>query len=98
MKKNSLERRRSLQGDHAALGALWHLKLARNGANVSINYLSRDSDAQETKRLIEKQGVGCTLVKGNVADPAEVQAMVADTRRALGSIELLVVNAAICIS
>lgn len=85
-------------GGSRGIGRALALKLARNGANLAINYLSRDSDAQEAKGLIEQQGVGCVLVKGNVAEPAEVEAMVAETRQAFGSIELLVANAAISIS
>jgi len=84
-------------GGSRGIGRALSLKLARNGANVAINYLSRESDAQKTKRLIEKLGVGCVLVQANVSEPSEVQAMIEATRRAFGSIELLVANAAICI-
>jgi NAD(P)-dependent dehydrogenase (short-subunit alcohol dehydrogenase family) len=40
---------------------------AREGADVTIVYLpEEEEDAQETKRMVEKEGKQCLLVAGNL--------------------------------
>lgn len=42
---------------------------AREGADVTIVYLPvEDKDAQETKKLVEKEGRGCLLFPGDLRD------------------------------
>lgn len=42
---------------------------AREGADVTIVYLPvEDEDAQETKKLVEKEGRGCLLFPGDLRD------------------------------
>jgi NAD(P)-dependent dehydrogenase (short-subunit alcohol dehydrogenase family) len=42
---------------------------AREGADVTIVYLpDEEEDAQETKRLVEKESRSCILVAGNLMD------------------------------
>ena len=60
-----------------------------------MNYAGNEAAAQETKGLVEAEGVACALVKADVSDPAAVDAMVAETERALGLIDLLVTSAGI---
>jgi 3-oxoacyl-[acyl-carrier protein] reductase len=82
-----------ITGGSRGIGRAIALKLARHGANIAINYLSRDEDAIETRACVEREGVSCALIKGDVSAPEAVDAMVAEARRALGPISLLVANA-----
>jgi NAD(P)-dependent dehydrogenase (short-subunit alcohol dehydrogenase family) len=82
-------------GGSRGIGRAISLKLARNGANIAINYMSRDADAVATKEAVEKEGVRCALVKGDISSPEAMASVTARTREALGPISLLVANAAI---
>ena len=73
------------------------MKLARSGANIAINYLSREQDALEAKQAVEQEGAKCILVQGDVADPEAVQHVAAATREAFGPIGLLVLSAGLSI-
>ncbi len=86
-----------ITGGSRGIGRAIALRLARHGANIAVNYLSRDEDAIATQELARQEGVQCVLVKGDVSDPASVTRMVARTREALGPVDLLVANAAISI-
>lgn len=42
---------------------------AKEGANVTIVYLpEEEEDAKETKRMVEKEGMQCLLIAGNLMD------------------------------
>ena len=84
-----------ITGGTRGIGLAIALKLARQGADVALNYLSRDEDARAAQKLIGQEGVRCLLVKADVSQPAEVEAMLSETRRTLGPVGLLVANAAI---
>src|SRR5580765_7092911 len=86
-----------ITGGSRGIGRAIALRLARQGANVAINYFSRDGDALNTQREVQQEGVQCVLVKGDVSDPPSVSAIVARTREALGPIDFLVANAGISI-
>jgi NAD(P)-dependent dehydrogenase (short-subunit alcohol dehydrogenase family) len=86
-----------ITGGSRGIGRATALKLARHGADIAINYLSRDREAEEAKVLVEQQGVRCALVKADVSDPDAVAGMAARAREALGPIDLLVANAGISI-
>ncbi len=86
-----------ITGGSRGIGRAIAVRLARHGANIAINYFSRDEEALAARELVEQDGVRCILVKGDVSNPASVEEIVARTREALGSIGILVVNAAISI-
>jgi 3-oxoacyl-[acyl-carrier protein] reductase len=67
--------------------------LAREGADVAINYARDEAAAREAEALVVAEGVKCVAVKGDVSEPEQVDAMVAQTERALGPIDLLVTSA-----
>jgi len=60
-------------GGSRGIGRAICLHLARLGAKVVINYVSRPEAAEETKTQVESLGGECVLVKFNVADSGEVQ-------------------------
>lgn len=67
--------------------------LAREGADVAINYANDEAAAREAEALVVAEGVKCAVVKADVSEPEQVDAMVAQTERALGPIDLLVTSA-----
>ena len=84
-----------ITGGARGLGRATAVKLGREGANVAINYVSRDADAEETKAMVEQEGARAILVKADVSEPSEVDRMAAETREAFGSINVLVASAGI---
>lgn len=86
-----------ITGGSRGIGRAIAVRLARHGANIAINYFSRDEEALTSKELVEREGVRCVLVKGDVSQPASVDSIVARTREALGPIGLLVASAGISI-
>lgn len=81
-------------GASLGIGRAAVLELAREGANVAINFRSHPSQAEEVKREVEKLGRKAILVQADVADQAAVESMVAAAVAAFGSLDLFVSNAA----
>ena len=69
------------------------LGLAGEGATVVINYNSSPTEAEAVATEIRDAGGRAMACKANVADYAEVQAMVAKTVEAYGRVDVLVNNA-----
>lgn len=67
--------------------------LAREGADVAINYANDEAAAREAEALVVAEGVKCTVVRADVSEPEQVDAMVAQTERDLGPIDFLVTSA-----
>ena len=80
-------------GGARGMGRAICVKLARAGASVAVNYLSREDAAFATKELVEREGAKCLVVQADVSDPEAVRTMVRRTREALGPIDLLAANA-----
>lgn len=77
-------------GRAAAIGA------AEAGADVAINYHSRDEDAAAVVAAIEARGRLGLAVKGDVAEPATATDFVARAVAAFGKVDVMVSNAGIC--
>lgn len=67
--------------------------LAAAGAAVAINYRNAKEGALESIAAIEKAGGKAIAVQGDVTKEADVQRMIAETVRQLGSLTILVNNA-----
>lgn len=61
---------------------------------MAIVYLSEDADAEETKRLVEREGRRCIALAGDVSNPAFCRFAVQETLGAFGRLDILVNNAA----
>ena len=84
-----------ITGADSGIGRAVAVLLAREGADVAIVYLTADSDAEETKRVIEEEEGGrCILLRGDVTDPAFCRKAVDRTVDAFGQLDILVNNAA----
>ncbi|NLN27022.1 MAG: SDR family oxidoreductase, partial [Firmicutes bacterium] len=73
------------------------LALAELGCNVAVNYRSAAGEAGDVVAEIEALGRRAVAIQADVADAAQVEAMVERAERDLGPIDCLVVNAAFSI-
>jgi hypothetical protein len=55
-----------ITGGDSGIGRAVALAFAREGADVLIAYLNEDSDAQETVRIVEKEGRKCIAIAGDI--------------------------------
>jgi len=62
-------------GGSRGIGRAICITLAEMGYNILINYQSSESEATETLRLVKEKGVDGQLMKFNVADSNEVNAV-----------------------
>ena len=82
-------------GGSRGIGRACCERLAKAGAQVAINYHSREEDALETARLVEAAGARAIIVQANVADEKSVERMIAEVNDKFGPIDMLVNNAGI---
>lgn len=83
-----------ITGGDSGIGRAVAVLFAREGADVAISYLNEHRDAERTKQAVEAEGRKCILLPGNVADSAMCRKAVEETKKQLGSIDILVNNAA----
>jgi NAD(P)-dependent dehydrogenase (short-subunit alcohol dehydrogenase family) len=84
-----------ITGGDSGIGRAVAVLYAREGANVAIVYLREEqSDAEETKRAVEKEGRTCLLLPGDVTDASFCRRSVAETVKEFGKLDILVNNAA----
>jgi NAD(P)-dependent dehydrogenase (short-subunit alcohol dehydrogenase family) len=83
-----------ITGGDSGIGRSAAVHFAREGADVAIIYLDEDTDAQDTQRLIEKEGRRCILIAGDVGQESFCQQAVERTVRELGKLNIVVNNAA----
>lgn len=82
-------------GGSRGIGRAICVRLAREGANVAVNYAGNRGAAEETAKLVEAEGTKAITVQADVSQPDQVDAMVAQTESELGSVDLMVANAGI---
>ena len=82
-------------GSSRGIGAAIAAALSREGWAVCINYLERRDKAEELAARLRAEGGSVLVQQADVADRAAVERMVANARRELGEISLLVNNAGI---
>jgi len=76
------------------LGRAIALASAENGADVAITYRESQRDAQQLVRELAASGVEALAVRCDVTDEMSVREMVKEVSSVLGSIDVLVNNAA----
>jgi NAD(P)-dependent dehydrogenase (short-subunit alcohol dehydrogenase family) len=81
-------------GGDSGIGRAVAIAFAMEGADVAIVYNENDSDAAETKRLVESKGRKCLVIKADVRSKAACFDAVAQTLSAYGKLNILVNNAA----
>jgi NAD(P)-dependent dehydrogenase (short-subunit alcohol dehydrogenase family) len=88
------DRHALVTGADSGIGRAVALAFAREGADVAISYLSEDEDAQETERLIIEAGRKAVLLPSDIGERSVSAAVARKAIDALGSIDILVNNAA----
>lgn len=83
-----------ITGGDSGIGRAVAIAFAKEGADVAIAYLDEHDDAAETKRLVEEHGRRCITIAGDVGDERFCELAVARTVNDLGSLDVLVNNAA----
>ena len=82
-------------GGSRGIGRHIALQLAQRGADVAINYRSRQSDADETLKEIEATGVRALAIKADLSKMPEARGMIKEVHEKWGRIDILVNNAGI---
>jgi NAD(P)-dependent dehydrogenase (short-subunit alcohol dehydrogenase family) len=83
-----------ITGGDSGIGRAVAIAYAREGADVLISYLSEDSDAEDTAKLVEQAGRRAVLVRGDVSQPAHCREIIATAVAEFGRVDVLVSNAA----
>ncbi|MGY4691286.1 SDR family oxidoreductase [Salibacterium sp. K-3] len=82
-------------GGDSGIGRAVSMVYAKEGANVAVVYYNEHSDAEETKQLIEAEGVQCLLIPGDIKDEAFCKDIVQQTVNTFGTLDIVVNNAAV---
>jgi 3-oxoacyl-[acyl-carrier protein] reductase len=82
-------------GASKGIGASIAKHLAAEGAAVVVNYSSSKEGADRVVAEIVKQGGRALAVQANVALPADIQRLFAETKQAYGQLDVLVNNAGV---
>ena len=84
-----------ITGGDSGIGRAVAVLFAREGADVAIGYLPEEqSDAEETRRLVEAEDRQCVLLPGDLKDARFCNQIVEATVKAFGKLDILVSNAA----
>ncbi|WP_059054329.1 SDR family oxidoreductase [Paenibacillus senegalimassiliensis] len=83
-----------ITGGDSGIGRAVAVAYAKEGADVSIVYLSEHSDAEVVKREVEEEGRKCLLISGDIGDESFAAQAVEQTVKELGGLDILVNNAA----
>jgi NAD(P)-dependent dehydrogenase (short-subunit alcohol dehydrogenase family) len=88
-------RKAVVTGGDSGIGRAVALAFAREGADVAISYLEDEqSDADETARVVRDAGRTALQLPGDLQDEAYCRELVTTAAQELGSIDILVNNAA----
>ena len=82
-------------GGSLGIGSAIAMELAREGANVAINYRKHDTEAKEVAKEIEKLGKKCLVIKADVTSSNDAESMLNQVKKEFGGFDILVCNAGI---
>ena len=83
-----------ITGGDSGIGRAVALAFAREGADILISYLNEESDAQETVRIVQKEGRKCIAVAGDIQEVSHCKHLVERAVSEFGKVDILVNNAA----
>ena len=81
-------------GSSRGIGRAIALRLAREGADIIVNYLRNTAAAEETAAEIQGLGRRAILAKAHLGDEAKVDALFEIVREQAGGLDIMVCNAA----
>jgi 3-oxoacyl-[acyl-carrier protein] reductase len=82
-------------GATRGIGRQIAITLAENGYDIAVNYRKENEDLETTKAEIEKLGVKCFAVQGDVSKFEDCENMVKEIITEFGNLDVLVNNAGI---
>jgi NAD(P)-dependent dehydrogenase (short-subunit alcohol dehydrogenase family) len=82
-------------GAQQGIGAAIALALAREGADVAVNWLDNQADAETVAEGVRDKGRRAVLIKADIGKLPEIDSMVAEAEQQLGIIDILVNNAGV---
>ncbi|HXS38145.1 MAG TPA: SDR family oxidoreductase [Flavipsychrobacter sp.] len=83
-----------ITGGDSGIGRAVAILFAREGADIAIVYLNEHKDAEDTKKMVEKEGRRCLLIPGDVSNRDFCQYAVKQTVDEFGKLDVLVNNSA----
>jgi NAD(P)-dependent dehydrogenase (short-subunit alcohol dehydrogenase family) len=87
-------KRAVITGGDSGIGRAVAIAFAREGADVLISYLNEHDDANDTADWVRNAGRTAVLAPGELNQPAQCRAVIAQAIDELGGIDVLVSNAA----
>lgn len=82
-----------ITGADSGIGRSVAVHFAREGCNIVLNYLDEDEDAQITSDMVQKEGMRCLLIKGDIGSKTFSNEMINSTILNFGRIDIIVNNA-----
>lgn len=82
-----------ITGGDSGIGRSVAVHFAREGADVAIIYLCEDKDAEETRHMVEQEGVNFHAIRGNIQDKDFCRRAVEEVKSKMKHINILVNNA-----
>ena len=82
-------------GSSRGIGKAIALRLAKEGANIAINYLKNKEQAENVAKEAEKHGVKAKIYQADVSNYQEVEEMIQKIVNDFGTIHILINNAGI---
>ncbi|MNU14994.1 General stress protein 39 [compost metagenome] len=93
--KKLLNKKVIISGGDSGIGQAVAVHFAREGADVAVIYKESVKDAKETKKLVEKEGQKCILLKGDISKKAFRKNSLEKIAKEWKTIDILVNNAGI---
>ncbi|HLY27592.1 MAG TPA: enoyl-[acyl-carrier-protein] reductase FabL [Aggregatilineales bacterium] len=83
-----------ITGSGRGIGKAIALRLAREGADIAVNFFRNRTPAEQTADEIRALGRAVALVRADVSDEADLRRLFEEVQGALGGLDILVNNAA----
>ncbi len=84
-----------ITGGDSGIGRSIAVHFAREGADIAIVYLEENTDAIETKRMVEEEGSQCLIIKGDLKKEKTCKSVVDKCIKKFKKLNILVNNIAI---
>ncbi len=84
-----------ITGGDSGIGRAVAVHFAREGADVAIVYLDENQDAEETQKLVEKEGRDCLIIQGDIQKKKFCKTLIKKCLDKFDKLDILVNNAAV---